>query len=112
MPSELTPQSIELFAGKAKTIIVTVTDDDGNAVDLTGGTAAMYVARTLYDAPVISANAVLTDPPAGVLSVELDDTDTDDLIGTYYYEVEFTDSLGNEEVVTFGYLTVRPALSP
>lgn len=108
------PQSFVVFAGEDVSIPITVTDNDGNVVDLTGGSVRFAAARRVGGTAVLdsgaspaTATAVVTTPASGLITVSLADTDTDDLLGTYAWQVKFTDSSSNETVVAHGFVTFK-----
>jgi hypothetical protein len=106
----------DYIAGDTAQLVVTVTDDAGDPVTLTGATAAFALARTRGDDPVITKSTIdggitLTDPANGELTVTVDGTDTADLGGPhgrrYYYEVTLGDETGQTATVTTGTWTIH-----
>lgn len=72
-----------------------LTDSNAAAVNLTGYTARMYLKRKLVgnDPAIVqltTANGkiVMADPTTGELDFVLTDEETDELSGTYYYDIE------------------------
>ncbi len=85
----------------ARRLVVTVTDDEEAAVDLTGTDLAFMVKRRRTDdddAAVITKTPALASPQTGdtegVAYIELAATDTDDLSGRYLWELQADDSVG------------------
>lgn len=113
---------IKVVQGDDLTYTLTVNDADGNAVDLTGASAAVFTVKKNYsdDTAVIEktlgAGVVITTPASGVVTVTLSDSDTDIEDGTYMFELQVTDSSGNISTVrksdnTPGTFTVLKQLS-
>lgn len=102
-----------MFAGDSRTIKVTVRNEQGDVVNITGATLKWQAARTLADAAVISkasdAGIVLTEPAAGVFTVTLNAADTDALEGLYYHEAEMV-LAGNPSTVLTGSMVVEKTL--
>lgn len=87
-------------AGDALDIGVVITSD-GEPADLTSCTAIFRVARTPSSDPVLSseespsnATAVISNPSEGAVDLTADDEATEDLDGTYQYEVKILDGTG------------------
>lgn len=101
-----------VYAGDSLQFQVTVTDEDGNAIDLAGGSARYALARSPDSAALVTKDSdnvgeinLLVD---GVVEVNLDPADTASLDeGTYYHEVEIVTA--DDETVTglAEYLIVR-----
>lgn len=83
-------------------LVVTVTDEAGAAVDLTGTTGTFMVKRHKTDSDagaLITESIVLASPQSGatkgVAYIALTAADTEDLdAGSFYYEIEAQDSIG------------------
>jgi hypothetical protein len=108
-------QNFEIHAGDSRDIVVTVTDSQGAAVDLTGAAVAWQLARSAGSAAAVvskslGAGIAITDGPNGVFTVTLDPADTESLTGLYYHEAEVTDAAGNRSTVLTGVATVIPTL--
>lgn len=103
-----------MFAGDDKTISVTVTDPNGDPVNLTSATIKWQAARSLGKASVISkttsSGITITDAANGEFEVTLSDTDTDDLSGTYQHEAEVTFADGTKSTVLSGTMKVIPVV--
>lgn len=85
---------------------ITLTDEDGNAMDLTGYSAAAqmrrhYTSSTKYDFNVNLAESRIE------LRMTANST-TSIAAGRYVYDVEMTDPTGNIERVLEGIVTVTP----
>lgn len=91
---------------------ITLTDVDGNAVDLTGGTLFFTVKNTIDDvdddALISKEITTFSAPTTGVATVTLTPTETDLPAGNYFYDVQFKSS-GNVISSSFrDYLVVKP----
>lgn len=101
----------------ARRLTVTVTDEAGATVDLTGTTGTFMVKLRKTDADaaaVITKTITLASPQSGgtkgVAYIAIAAADTDDLdAGAYFYEIEGQDSIG---VITLaaGRLTITADL--
>lgn len=114
MPEIVAPISRTYAAGDDLSLQFTVTDADGNAVNITGFTARFVIARRRGDTAVVSteaspatATATLTTPASGIYTVTIDKTVTANLAGTYYFESEIEDGSGDESTVARGWLTFK-----
>ena len=101
------------MSGDQVQLDVTVTDSDGTAVDLTGGSGRFAMARKARSSSnVIDSNAspqtatiTVTDAANGLLNVVITDENTEALIGDYYWELKWTDSSGREAVTARGVMS-------
>jgi hypothetical protein len=100
-------QNFELFAGDDAILRVTVTDEDGDALDITGMTVDWALVRKVGDTPILTKETggggiTLTTPASGILDIALTDANTSDLSGNYWHQVVLTDGSGNISTVTIG----------
>jgi len=105
-------QSFPVMSGDQVQLEFTVTDNAGDAVDLTGGSGRFALARKPTAAPVIDSAA---SPPtatvtiilaiSGRVNVVVTDEDSEALLGDYYFEFKWTDSAGRENVAARGWIT-------
>lgn len=79
-------QNLTITRGDTETIVVTMTEDDGTAIDVTGRTYSSQM-RTSPDSNIVSSTAVcsVTDGPAGEVTAVFPATETEDLSPGYYY---------------------------
>ncbi|WP_026694072.1 hypothetical protein [Peribacillus kribbensis] len=104
-----TNQSFTMMAGDSLILTVSVTDENGQPLSLTGA-SVKWVAKKRVNS---LENDILKTSDNGVsitgseLKIKLDPTDTKDLSGTYYHECELTDSVGNVSTIFKGYVTVE-----
>lgn len=103
-----------MVAGDSKTLVISVKDAEGVAVNITDATVKWRAARSFGKTAVISkltdSGIQITDGPNGQFTVTLDPTDTDELKGTYYHEAEVTFSDGTISTVLSGTMKINPAL--
>lgn len=93
----------DIVRGTTRAINVTFTNQDGSAVDLTGG--KVFFAATRETAPTDDSNAAIdidpitshTDPTNGRTRIVLSSSDTDVAAGTYNVGVQAV--LANEAVI-------------
>jgi len=101
---------ISFFKGEDVTIEDTVTGKN-----ITGWALACAVARgygqTAEFTKTVGAGITITDGANGVFQISIDDTDTDALdSGGYVWDVKRTDA-GQEAVLTYGDLDLKPKVA-
>jgi hypothetical protein len=103
-------QDVEIYAGDTKTIDLTIYDEDGELLDLSGY-AVFYYAYGSPGNPVITKTSdegidILTN---GKCTISIEPSDTKNLYGKYAHEV---DILKGSEVYTVmtGELTVKSSI--
>lgn len=110
----------ELTLGDSRDLTVTVKDEDGVIVDITGMTvewAASVLEEGGFDADASiskstgsAGGVVLTDPANGVFRVRLDAGDTDELAdGRYFHQAKVFDG-GRPYTVLRGKMTLLKTL--
>lgn len=111
-------QSFPLMSGEDVVLDITVRDNAGDILNITGATVRFAAARTPTGNPIVdssaspaTATAVVQDGPNGLVRVTITDTNTDPLSGDYYYEVKVTDVGGLEAVVTRGWMSFADNLT-
>lgn len=112
-------QSFAVLSGTQQQLDFTVTDNDGAAVDLTGGSGRFVMARNPYsssmaidsDASPATATITVTNAAGGLLNVVMTDENTEALDGDYYWELKWTDASGRESLVARGWMGVEPNLA-
>jgi hypothetical protein len=85
-----------IYAGDHETISITITDPQGNAIDLTGFNVTWGIAQSEWADPVVEKSTdgggvELVDAANGKIEVTIVPGDTEELGGTYYQEVELSD---------------------
>lgn len=113
-----THQNFTLYQGQDHIIYIYVVDEDDNPKTMTGGTPSFNM---YYDPDADAADVVLSITGANITLVDLDgtadgvkvvfeDTDSEDKeIGQYYYEVWVVDTSSNENLVSTGWVTIKPS---
>ena len=105
-----TAQDFTLYAGDDATLTVTVTEGVA-AKDLTGASVVWVLYDRFSRAAVLTKatgdGVTITDDEGGILTVDIDSTDTATLYGAYYHECKVTDSDGNISTVSTGTVTIR-----
>lgn len=91
-----TLRGLTIKAGDDFILPLTVTDDDGDAVNLTGATLTFHLRAPGATTDALTATLTLTTPLAGLATLALTDTQTAMLTAgtTYRYEVECVDVAG------------------
>lgn len=105
---KLVPIALTMHSGDRKNIVVTVRDEAGAIVDLTGSTARFRLARhpgaiSIFE-KAVGSGLSMTDPAAGVLTVTLSADDTVALVGVFHWDVVVIDASGNPTTVAYGTL--------
>lgn len=95
-----------IFAGDHYELELTAVDDSGAPIDLTGCAVVLqmhrWTGRTYEPAALVSksteaSNIALTDPTAGVMTVDLTDVETEALSdGLYYLVTRITTAFGRK----------------
>lgn len=103
-----------MTAGDTKVLQVTVVDDDGSPVDISGTTIRFQMSRFATDAEALvikssGSGIEIIDGPAGQLEITLDPDDTPDFNGSYYFEAEVEDG-DVVSTILRGRATIDPAL--
>lgn len=101
-------QDLVVFKKNDITISVTVTDQDGNVVDITGGTVTLTVKENYGDADpgalqIIVLSGALTDPANGQTNIVIADTDTTSVdVGNYLYDIQLNTAGGDIYTLVLG----------
>lgn len=94
---------LSIFRGDSKTIRITVTDELGVAVDLTGWKVFFTAKESETDSDddaVIKIDVDPTDPTNGIADIDFEPADTNDLTpADYIYDIQVIKD--NGDVVTF-----------
>lgn len=84
---------LKITRGDTNTIEITVTDLEGQPVDLTDCTAVFTMRRDVFNAEIILVKTV-TEFTDNVVEVPLEPEDTEDLLGRYYWDLQITSEAG------------------
>lgn len=101
--------------GDDKSLVVDVTDANGDTVAITSATIAWKAAKNFDATAVISKSTSsgisITSGSGGIFTITLDDTDTADLTpGDYMHEAQVTFSNGKVATVLRGVMTLERGL--
>lgn len=105
-----TGQNLELYQGKDRIIEVTVYDDAGAPLDISGYTVTWVVYKPTTGVIVLTKTTadgiVLTVPASGIMEITLVPEDTQSLLGQYNHEGEITTPGGKQDVIFTGYFKI------
>jgi len=110
--------SLPFVAGDDIVITVTVKDEDGAIVNLSGMTPRFVaadkngLAALSTEADPVTAVATITDAAGGQFQVAIAGDDTSALLGIYNFQAELEDSGGDKRTVSRGILTFITDLIP
>lgn len=101
-----------MYGGESKDIRVTITDDNGNPLDLGPLTTMSYTLSTgrgngVLISKTLASGIVKTTPTSGICTITLAAADTSALRGTYYHQLEVIDSSSLVSVVMSGFVVIR-----
>lgn len=116
MSNALEFQSFTIQAGQDVNLNFTVTDRAGATRDISGTSIRFALSRKAWSNPLLdssegTATVTITSGVQGRFTVALSDTNTDNLIGDYYYEVKITDGAGNETIAARGLVSFEPSIT-
>ena len=105
--------SIQMYRGDNRNVVVTVTDGDDVAINLTDGSMKFTVKDSVDDTvnvfQLTSATVTeidFTDAAAGEATIYLTPTQTGELSGQYVFDIQFVNSDGKIYTVTYGVFTI------
>ena len=105
---------LTIMQGEGKTIPLTYTDEDGNAVDLTSATLSWVMKKSYSAAAVISkANADFTDRTEeadGIVKFTVTETQTNITPGAYLAQAKAYWTATNSDLSLLMVVEVQPAL--
>ena len=102
--ANVTEVNICRVRGDTTSFTVTLTTDGTTPIDITGDDVVLTVDPS--PAPPTAANnlftltGVLTDPTNGVVTFTLTTGEADQAPGTYFYDVQWTDTAGSGAIAT------------
>jgi len=103
----------EMFAGDARVLGITLTNDSGQAIPLGEITAITFCIKTSQTATTqlvaksLGNGIAMTNQEAGEYEVTLDAVDTEDLGGAYYWESVVTDIVNGAYTAAYGFAVVQ-----
>lgn len=91
-----------MYSGDSKNINVTIQDESGNILDVTGATFLYTI--EMRNNPIQKDNQsiggiVVTDPTNGEIVISLDSSDTEGITGNYFHWLSMADNEGNESTL-------------
>ena len=91
---------------------IDVTDQDGDAVNITGFTVAGQIRKSYTSTTSIDFVTTVSDPNAGQVTIALTDTTTATMAsGRYVYDLEMLDSAGKRTRIVEGQVEVTPGVT-
>ena len=104
--------NIFIDQGATFTTTVTVTDSNGDAVNLSGYSVAAQIRKTFLSSSVTAFTASISNASSGEITISLTDTQTTALeAGRFVYDVLITASGGTKTRVVEGQVTVNPSVT-
>jgi hypothetical protein len=108
---QLLETNFAMHSGDSKDIVVSVLDESDQVVPITGASVVFILSKSEWSAALVTkatgSGIVITDGPGGVLTVSLDPADTEDLVGTHYFEIELTDAGAKVSTIVVGRIDIR-----
>ena len=111
-------QDFELFKNDDKSVQVTIRDENGTLVDVSGASAAQWIMQKYPESATADITKTLaageidvaTSGANGVVTITILSADTASLsAGEYYHELRITDASGNDSTILVGDVNLRPA---
>ena len=104
--------NIFIDQGATFTTTVTVTDSNGDAVNLSGYSVAAQIRKTFLSSSAPAFTASISNASSGEITISLTDTQTTALeAGRFVYDVLITASGGTKTRVVEGQVTVNPSVT-
>ena len=104
--------NIFIDQGATFTTTVTVSDANGDAVNLSGYSVAAQIRKTFLSSSATAFTASISNASAGEITISLTDSQTTSLeAGRYVYDVLITASGGTKTRVVEGQVTVNPSVT-
>jgi hypothetical protein len=96
----------EIYSGDTKAVQFTITDLDGDSVNLTGATFSYVIVNMDGTVLVTKTAGTVSGAGSNVVTFALTESDTSSLAGLYRHELEITDSGSNVSTAYQGTLNV------
>ena len=104
--------NIFIDQGATFTTTVTVTDANGDAVNLSGYSVAAKIRKTFLSSTATAFTATISNASSGEITISLSPTQTTALeAGRFVYDVLITASGGTKTRVVEGQVTVNPSVT-
>ncbi len=104
--------NIFIDQGATFTTTVTVTDANGDAVNLSGYSVAAQIRKTFLSSTATAFTATISNASSGEITISLTPTQTTALeAGRFVYDVLITASGGTKTRVVEGQVTVNPSVT-
>ena len=104
--------NIFIDQGATFTTTVTVTDANGDAVNLSGYSVAAQIRKTFLSSTATAFTATISNASSGEITISLSPTQTTALeAGRFVYDVVITASGGTKTRVVEGQVTVNPSVT-
>ena len=104
--------NIVVDQGSTFTTYLSLSDTDGNILDLTGYTAYGQIRKWYTSTSYVTLNLSIENPTQGNISLVLDANTTAAMSpGKYVYDIDTIDSFGTITRVIEGILTVTPTVT-
>ena len=104
--------NIFIDQGATFTTTVTVTDANGDAVNLSGYSVAAQIRKTFLSSTASAFTASISNASSGEITISLSPTQTTALeAGRFVYDVLITASGGTKTRVVEGQVTVNPSVT-
>jgi len=104
--------NIFIDQGATFTTTVTVTDANGDAVNLSGYSVAAQIRKTFLSSSATAFTATISNASSGEITISLSPTQTTALeAGRFVYDVLITASGGTKTRVVEGQVTVNPSVT-
>lgn len=106
-----TKANLSIDQGATFETVLTLTDEDGNILDLSSSNAASQI-RKSYSSSLAAQFSTSINVSAGEIILSLSANQTGNLVaGRYVYDVELTDSANSVTRIVEGIVTVNPQVT-
>lgn len=105
-------QNVTLYAGDNLRLLISVTDENGAALDLTGYSAVWTMAENAGDTAVVTKSTdggavTIVGDAVGHVAIALSPVDTAQ-VGRWWHQLVITSPGGAVSTVTTGSMTIKP----
>jgi hypothetical protein len=104
--------SFSIYDGDSLLIDVTITDEQGAALDISGAVFRWRLVGASQSVAKSTDNGItITNAQQGGVEIRLEPADTSGLSGVFQHELEMTDSQGNVSTVLRDKITIQTGLN-